>query len=108
MWIMAKTWAEKLAEIATLTERVKALEREISDLVAREQGLSEAIAAERARSDIAVDRMLGNQGIPPITPIKSASLEELSNMFEEDGDEVNSIRLAIKEHGAANVLLGAE
>ena len=108
MWIMAKTWAEKLVEIAALKEKVASLNQLVGDLRAGIAKFEEALAEERARANIAVDRMLGNQGIPPITPIKSASLEELSNMFEEDGDEVNSIRLAIKEHGAANVLLGAE
>ena len=108
MWIMAKTWAEKLAELAVLKERVRALEEAVAEYKKFEGEWIEMVARERARSDNAVDRMLGNQGIPPITPIKSASIEELSSMFEEDAEEVNSIRLAIKEHGAANVLLGAE
>ena len=106
MWIMAKTWAERLAEVATLKERVAALQTEVAFLTAYSERLVEAVATERARSDVAVDRLLEQKGVSPVTPVKAPTLEDLSSMFEEDPTEVRSIREAIKEQGAGNVLLG--
>ena len=106
MWIMAKTWTAKIAEIAALTERVSALVTQVIELQALQAKLEEAVAAERARSDSAVDRMLGQKGLPPVTPIKSPTLDDLSSMFEESPEEVAAIRRGIAEHGAAEVLMG--
>ena len=106
MWIKAVTYAELKSEIAALKERVDLLRTTIEYMKLHTSQLEEAVAEERARANVAVDRMLGNQGIPPIPPIKSASIEELSSMFEEDAEEVQAIKESIKEHGAANVLLG--
>ena len=105
MWIMAKTWAAKLVEIATLTAQVESLRGTIATLNKIVDKLEEAAAFERARSDRAVDKMLGTQGIPPITPNPMPTLDQLSSLFEEDPDVVREIQADIKEHGAANVLL---
>ena len=106
MWIMAKTWAEKLVEIAVLKEQVGALRATIAGLLKVVDKLEEAAALERARSDRAVDKMLGQQGIPPVTPNPMPTLDQLSSLFEEDPAVVREIQDDIKEHGAANVLLG--
>ena len=108
MWIMAKTWAEKLVEIATLKAQVESLRTTIVGCRLLLDKLEEAIAAERARGDLAVDRMLGSHGMPPVTPNPMPTLDQLSSLFEEDPAEVREITANIKERGAANVLLGAE
>ena len=51
MGIMAKTWAEKLVEIAVLKEQVGALRATIAGLLKVVDKLEEAAALERARSD---------------------------------------------------------
>ena len=81
MWIMAKTWTEKIAELATMRANVTALKAQVIELQVRVNELIEAISADRARSDSAVDRMLGQKGLPPVTPIKSPTLDDLSSMF---------------------------
>lgn len=105
MWIMVKTYAEMQAQIASLKSQVESLKTAIETLVKLNEKFEEAMAAERARADIAVDRMLGQQGVPPITPVQAPSLEELSSMFEESPAEVAAIRQAIKERGAFDVLM---
>ena len=108
MWLRAVTYAEMKAETASLKARVEVMREIINDLLKGSAALEEKFAAERARADIAVDRMLGQQGVPPITPVQAPTLEDLSSMFEEDPIEVKAIREAIKERGAENVLLGIE
>ena len=105
---MAKTWAEKLVEIATLRERIVHLTDGILELRAECDKLIEALAAERARSDSAVDKLLGAHGMPPVTPAVVPTLDQLSSLFEEDPTEVREIQQDIKERGAANVLLGID
>jgi hypothetical protein len=68
--------------------------------------LTDRLDAERLRSDEAVDRLLGMKGIGPVSPMeKPPTLESLSDLFQEDPDEVKAIIDDIKERGAADVLL---
>ena len=106
MWIKRAAYDVLKGLNATLSAQVYAKTEVIKDLISRLDELKEALAAERARSDSAVDRLLEQKGVSPVTPVKAPTLEDLSSMFEEAPDEVAKIREAIKEQGAENVLLG--
>lgn len=105
MWIRRATYDTLVRNSATFEKWAHDLLASEQRLLERIEELKESLAAERARSDIAVDRLLEQRGSAPITPIKAPSLEELSSMFEESPEEVRAIRADIKERGAANVLL---
>lgn len=106
MWIKRAEYNTLKGLNATLSAQVFAKTDVIKDLLEQVRELKDALAAERARSDVAVDRLLAQKGVAPVTPVKAPTLEDLSSMFEEDPTEVRSIREAIKEQGAGNVLLG--
>ena len=108
MWIMAKTWADRVAEIAALREKVASLTSLVGDLRESVAKFEEALSAERARSDSAVDRLLEQKGVGSIATVKSPTLDDLSSLFEETDSEVSRIKEAIAYQGAAEVLLGAE
>ena len=102
MWIKRDLYDTFMQKVA----QVEFCEVNLDELKAEIQRLRVELAAERARSDSAVDRLLEQKGVSPVTPVKAPTLEDLSSMFEEAPDEVAKIREAIKEQGAENVLLG--
>ena len=104
MWIKRDIYDAFMQKVA----QVEFCEVNLDELKAEIQRLRVELAAERARSDSAVDRLLEQKGVGPVTPVKAPTLEDLSSMFEEDPAEVTAIRHAIKEQGAAAVLMSTD
>ena len=106
MWIRRTEYVSLVAKVAELSAVRFAQDARTTELMAYVAKLEEAVAAERARTNSAVDKLLGAHGMPPVTPAVVPTIDQLSSFFEEDPAEVREIVQDIKEHGAANVLLG--
>jgi len=100
MWIGKELYAALVRDNNTSHWTAKVIE-ERDTLIAE---LKVALAAERKRSDNAVDRLLNSKGLPAVTPPDKVTLEELSSMFEETPESVEAIHKAIEEHGIEEVL----
>lgn len=104
MWIKRTEYLTLYGLNATLAAQVMALDLQVLELQKRGQELAEALAAERARSDNAVDRLLNMKGLPGVTPTKHATLDDITGMFAEDEEAVAAVRKAIAEHGLEQTL----
>lgn len=107
MWVMAKTYAEKMAELAALRERVIALQTAVVSSAVLIGKLEAQVAAERKRSDTAVDRLLNEKGLPAVTPPRpmAEQLADISSMFDETDVEAEAVRKRIEAEGVEAVLL---
>ena len=100
MWINRNVYVALVRDSNTAYWAAKVIEERDALIVE----LKVALAAERKRSDNAVDRLLNSKGLPAVTPPDKVTLEELSSMFEEAPESVEAIHKAIEEHGIEEVL----
>lgn len=105
MWIKAREYADMKSELAALKAQVESLKAEVAWATAAMSTLEDTAKEERARTDAAVDRLLAHSGVAPVSRHEVPDRDDILSLFEEDPAEVRKIEQAIKDRGAAEVVL---
>ena len=104
MWIYKADWERTVCEHAAATATLRRLETEHTSLLESVRLLSERCSEERIRAENAIDQMLAKSGGNPVTPTRVPDPNAYPGIFDEDPDELRTLRDDIKVHGMETVL----